>query len=777
MLIHNPIHLPVPALSDLIGRDAEIDQLRGLLNAFGSVWVHGTPGVGRRTLAASVTSDYITETGRVLWVVAYHDDIWTLCSRVVRAYEVTALSSHDLGGQLEMARALLDKNRPLVVFEGPIASGVVAQFLQHCAPSGLPVIINAPTPADGPWEQMALSPLSIRDAEQLYRQRGQLGEERRSALLAPLLNYVEGHPLALSVAAHQRLNAGVNSTHLASLLPEAPPGPQNRAVGVFAAAHSLLDSTAQGLFLLLGALFVDRVSLPLLSAITTAPESFLQPLLQMLTQRGLIDEIPLPDDASLYRIHDLARIYARRRLKGTKQLKATRQRIVVGIVRYLDQQTTTPSDDVFDLLAHDMDHVLGAARHAESGDDTDTLEMMFKSLGRHGTQNVIHARGYHALYSRLGRMMSGDPIETARVMLPTSSDSSQPDDEPSMMTSQPPSAMSREGIQAALDAARGRGDWITAARLMAILGDWYTKHRHFIEALPFYMQAAQHYQGMDDSENLAMVLHSLGETLLKVDQPAQALERLTQAMVLSSADRQRQGALLVLMGDAKLALEDQEGALAAYQDACQQLEAENDLIATGLALGKKATIYLDQGENESATVELAQSIALFERAGRRDLQGQALGNLGTAFGRMGRWREAGQRHMLALQIAREIEDVEEERYQLMNLAFVAESEGHYDWAIHYNRQALYLILIAGDDVSLAHVTLDLGRLLLADSSQLTQAVVLLEASVEFAPNDEAVHLLNSARKRLSRLRETGYVLPPAERNLQTYAQIAYEHHR
>ncbi|NDJ85267.1 MAG: hypothetical protein GYB66_05240 [Chloroflexi bacterium] len=141
---------------------------------------------------------------------------------------------------------------------------------------------------------------------------------------------------------------------------------------------------------------------------------------------------------------------------------------------------------------------------------------------------------------------------------------------------------------------------------------------------------------------------------------------------------------------------------------------------------------------------------------------------------MGRWKEAGQRHMLALQIARETEDVEEERYQLSNLAYVAEAEGHHEWAVHYNRQALYLGLVAGDDAMVANLTLNLGRLLMNNAAQLPQAVLLLEESVHLAPEDEAIRLLNRLRTRLDRLQETGYPLAEPIRDLQVYAQSAYE---
>ncbi len=762
--------LPLQSPPTLYGREEQQDRLSQLLAANQVVWLYGPAGGGRRTLAAVVAGDFVGQPGGVLWFSIYHDDIYMLANRVLRVYGVSALTGDETSSLIEMSRALLQQNRPLIILEGPVATGVLAQFAARCTAGVVPMVIVGRSPQDGPWRLLELNTLSERLAEQVYRERGHLEETRRSALLAPLLDYVQGLPLSLVIAAQQWVSAGVSSTHLASLLPRTPPGPEHRALGIYTAAYLLLEPSHQGLFLLLGALFVDRIGLELLHTITGVPKTQLEAFMSKLVERGLCYDV----DHGQYGMHELARVFARRRLHAAGQLPAIRARILKGTTQFVQQYTVEASSAMFDVLEPEMDHILGAARHAVDIKDTTTLQTLFKYMGSHGTQNVVHMRGYQALYDRLGRLLSGQPLQPEPVFyvdqpLDPIPPVAMPRDD------QPAAQMSIEALQQALKDAQQQQDLYAVARWLTALGDWYSNHHRYNEAHKRYLKVLEYQEALDiDSNQVIEVLDKLATVCLKLERPHESMVYTARALELVSDDEPFRGKLLMLQGDAYLAQDNAARALVFFQQAIDLLEAQGDLVGTGLAMGKAATAFLDQNQFEDAIVILGQSATLFEQADRRDLQGQALGNLGTAFGHLGRWREAGQRHMLALRIAREFGDVEEERFQLSNLAFVAEAEGHYEWAIYYNRQALYLSLLTGDQLVASQVALDLGRLLLMDTNQLRQAVILLEASVDFYPQDEAVRILSRARKRLSRLEESNYSLAPAEENLQKYAQTAYE---
>ncbi len=793
-MLEKPIHsvevLPITPPSPLFGRAGELKRLRDLVAAGDVVWLYGASGIGRRGLAASVAAQFVDRPGGVLWFSVYYDDALMLSNRIARAYGISALATDDVATQLEMAQALLEQNRPLIVLDGPLSLGVITQFLKQCIPPHHPLMLTSGIPAEGQWTIFQLDKLNDKDAEQFYRHAAHFDEQIRSVLLAPFLHYIQGHPLGLSIAAKQITGANVTQTHFTSLLPETPTGPENRALGVLAAAYGLLDAPAQGLFLLLGSLFTDRIGIPLLSAISGVSERTLPGILHQLAKRGFCEEVRLGDHPPFYRVHDLARTFARSRLQAQNKLEATRNRILNNTMKFVKLHAGETDAAAYDTLAREMDNLWGTARYAATSQQFDMLETLFKLLGQHGTQNVIHARGYQGFYALLGRLLTSQSEQPGQSIKPFVPEATQefktlppelpplPPDEPVRMVidTEAIRTLSRETLEIALEEATTNSNHTQALKLAMALGDWYTRHKQPELAVPKYQLAATLSQELSDDARRLMTYENLAAVLLSLHESQQAIEASRHAIEMINGENYpgRKGRIITVMGDAYVQAGDHDNALVTYQEAVAILEKSGDAVAIGLAQGKLATTLLDKGDFQEATIVLAQSAARFEQVGRRDLQGRALGNLGTAFGRMGRWKEAGQRHTLALQIAREIGDIEDERFQLSNLAFVAEAEGFYDWAIYYSRQALYLALIGGDRAAIAQITLDLGRLLLTDASQLPQAIRLLEASVDLDPSDDAVRFLGRAKGRFDRLVREGYTFMPAENDLQVFAQAAYE---
>lgn len=794
-MLEKPIHsievLPVIPPTPLLGRAGELKRLRDLIAAGDVVWLYGPSGIGRRALAASVAAQMVDRPGGVLWFSVYYDDVVMLINRIARAYGISALATDDTATQLEMAQALLEQNHPLLVIDGPLSPSVITQFIKQCIPPHYPVLITGSVPAEGQWTIFQLDKLGERDAEQLFREHAHVDEQTRTALLAPFLHYIQGHPLGILVAAKQVIEANLTTTHFTSRLPETPDGPENRTLGVFGAAYGLLDAPAQGLFLLVGSLFTDRIGIPLLSAISGVSERTLPMILQLLVKRGFCEEVHQGDQPVIYRVSDLARTFARSRLQAQNKLEATRSRILNNTMKFIKLHGAETTPAAYDALAREMDNIWGTARYAASTQQFDVVDAIFKLLGQHSTQNVIHARGYQGFYALLGRLLTSQsekPGQSVKAFIPASTQefaaiSLTPELPPvqlepvrMVIDTQSIPTLSRETLENALDEATSKGNRPQALKLAMALGDWYNRHKQPEEAVAKYQLAATLSQEVGDEGRRLMIYEKLAAVQLTLNEPYEAIEAAKQALVLVESENNlvRKGRIITVMGDAHSQAGDLDTALNRYQVAVDVLEKSGDLVAIGLAQGKLATTLLDRGDFQDATIVLAQSATTFEHAGRRDLQGRALGNLGTAFGRMGRWKEAGQRHTLALQIAREVGDIEDERFQLINLAFVAEAEGYYDWAIYYDRQALYLALIAGDSASIAQITLDLGRLLLSDASQLPQAIRLLEASVDLDPSDDAVRLLGRAKSRHDRLVRESYPLVPAENDLQIYAQVAYE---
>lgn len=316
-----------------------------------------------------------------------------------------------------------------------------------------------------------------------------------------------------------------------------------------------------------------------------------------------------------------------------------------------------------------------------------------------------------------------------------------------------------------------------AMRLALVLGDWLVSENDYPEALNSYTLSARLGQELGDMPRLVEALYKLSATYIQLNDADKAIIRIKRALEIAQQiqDEVHVGRLWAIFGDAHQLVEKFDEAIVDFQQAVKHLENTEMWYEAGVTAGKLANLHLDNEKPDEAMLVLAQVISFFKKAERPDLQARALGNLGTAFGALGRWKEAGQRHSLALNIAREIGDTDEEAFQLENLGYVAEMDENFYWAIRYYRQALYLRIMARDMGTSAALSYNIARLIVNDDDQLLQAIVLLEAANRLPnPPEGAPELLHTARQRQHQLEKDGIILLPPIPNVREYAEQAYQ---
>lgn len=316
-----------------------------------------------------------------------------------------------------------------------------------------------------------------------------------------------------------------------------------------------------------------------------------------------------------------------------------------------------------------------------------------------------------------------------------------------------------------------------AMRLALAFGDWLASENDYSEALNSYTLSTRLGQELGDMPRLVEALYKLSATYIYLNDPDKAIIRIKRALEIAQQiqDELHIGRLWAILGDAHQLVDKQDEAAVDFQQAIKYLRRSETWYEAGVTAGKLANLHLDNEQPDEATLVLAQVITFFKKAERPDLQARALGNLGTAFGELGRWKEAGQRHSLALNIARDLGDTNEEAFQLGNLGYVAEMDENFYWAIRYYRQALYLKIIARDMVQSAQLSLDVARLIVNDDTQLLQAIVLLEAANRIPnPPKGARELLQIARERQHQLESNSIILQSPISNVREYAEQAYQ---
>lgn len=332
-------------------------------------------------------------------------------------------------------------------------------------------------------------------------------------------------------------------------------------------------------------------------------------------------------------------------------------------------------------------------------------------------------------------------------------------------------------LKAQLKNALDSGKTREAIRLALALGDAYYARGTFDRALDSYTLSTRLSREIMDTTWLTESLYKLSDTYLMLNEPDKAMLRIVRGLELADRERDKLyvGKLWTLLGEAHLALQKPDEAQVDFEQAAKHLEKTGQWVEAGLAYGKRGTVLMDLEKNQEATIAFAQSISMLDKAHRPDLKMRALGNIGTAFGKLGRWKEAGKRHNMAMKLARQLGDRDEEAYQLNNLGYVAEMDGEYDWAVQFYRQTLYLAILGNQQRLMAGSAYDLARLISVDDKQVPQAITLLETVMQLDPERaEAETLLEELRQRQLILTAQGVAMEPAIADLRTYAAQAYE---
>lgn len=794
-LVKNHAQLPISPPPQLFGRDSLLQMIQSLLSPDQALCLYGLAGVGKRALAASLAAYWLQARGSVLWLDVGWDDPRALIGGVLRAYAV-----HSQSKPAEMVRGLLGQQRPLIILSGALSHNTAASFIRQFSAGHAPTISIHQTAIDGPWEPLLVRRL---DAEASRAYLTSLAPNQSSADLENILAYADGQPLALNLIGRTVAVGAADWTEFYETLPSSSDDLSTRSNAIIEAAFNQLDNTSQGLLMAMGAGFSDGLSGGLLQQ---AVGGNLPPnVWRALLKRGFVTASP---QTNYYRTHPLIRAFARQRLNTHNTLPEAEARMLGAVHSYLNLL-----DQSLERVSLEMPNILGATFHCLHNGRAVPLQAILEGLRRFeevGLERAFwqeidylheQAANFAAPYqpsANKPEAIEGVYTDTAALesleLEDAPTDPHPPPAPPVQNEKQAADTTSRalvpiaqsanprqlttayQGLQAAYEAASARADRPRMAELARQMALSAAAHHDPATALGHYDQTTRLYQELGDLRSLLAVLEEVSDHTLRHFGGERAAPYVQQGLNIARqlGDDATRCRLIITLGDLRTRTGDHSGADEAYKRAIKLGRGLGDPELAGIALGKLAALYLDNQRYREALQALSQAISLFSQSGRRDLLGRSLGNLGTALGHMGRWREAGQRHSAAMHIARELGDSEEERFQLQNLAYVAEADNNPEWALRYNRQALYLALLQRDQRAIGELAYEIGRLLFdAEDAFIGQTVVLLEAAQTHYSQAEAETLLHRARIKLAKHQRAGRYLSPAETDLLSYAASAY----
>ncbi len=805
--------LPARPPEPFFGREPDLTSARLVLRAGTAVLLYGPGGIGKTALAAALAVGETEQAGGVVWLDVYNEALPSLLARIARAYgaAIPATDPVDTTTLMDTVSDLLHANRPLLVLDGQIRLDAAREFIRQVA-TGIPLILTSTASASGPWTPQAVQLLAADDARAMLISLSGLPPDADVVALSEALG---GHALSMVVAASQIGAAGVQPDEFLAQMPAMPPGEANRVMGVLMASYRLLPKDLQGMVLLIGTAFAGGASDELLADVSGASADAIRGRMRQLAERGFVWERSVYGQP-YFATHELIQVFARTFLRGKKQLEPMQARHLKALMTFVRRAT-------HNQIATEVPNLTAGGIYAAENGQRAVLNEIVSSLD---ARNFAEVRHYHpeigwlrqlielpalAQTGVLGALVeevavpptqeayplgeSAAPVLAAAVAPESEAPEAEPPEAeapvevPETLESQPaaeavsapPSDMpeflpeTRTPSEPVIVTERPSVPLPTNVELLGRIrqdvlgqGDPTASISQYTEALEGYKADGNVHDELAAIEALAMLSlesENYEAVLAYVDQGT--------ALAQEASNPQREGELLIILGDLQVTLGRWEGAEVAYEEAVEALKATASWPDIGLTLDKLGVLYMEQNRFDEAITAWKEAIPALERAGRSDLLSIVHSRLGDVHTEMMQWEPAESYYQRALELARSTGDEMAIFDQLDSLGVFMELSGRWNEAQRYYRQALHLAYMLDDEELLGQTLASLARLLIDDTAQLHRAVQVLEAASQYLPDDfEVRRLLSRAQTRQNRLLQAGVTLPLADDSLQDYARAA-----
>lgn len=768
--VHGRANLPVQAADPLVGREADIEALHLALRAGTAVLIHGPAGIGKTALCAALAGGYAELPGGVLWMDVDRDSLRSLVTRGLRALgaEVPPLDG-DLERASQVLHELLRETMPLVVLDGELPAQDLREFVRRCT-SGVPVLLTQQTLVSGPWTPYAIGALSADDSRALLLARadGKLTDDDPAVKL--LVSALAGHPLSLIIAARQ-VAIGCAPDAFLARIPNLPPGQKNRAIGAVMAGYRSLPAELQGMVMLVGTAPARGATAELLSDVSGARPEVLQERMAQLAAAGLVERRTVFGQP-YYAVHELVQEFAQAFLRGKNRLNTMITRYLQGLPAYVRRNSAEPSAVCFDRLSAEIPNLMAGALFAAQQNRSDFVREIAVVLGAAGPNGFVATRRFEPELAWLHILLEHPSAASNGVLGDVPEAPAEPAEPPAEVAGAH-SVVSPVAADVSVPAA-------SVPEVSEVVGPAETGEAPAAQAADRataeYEEAAQSFQADGDVSDELAAIEALAKLNLESANYEAVLAYLDRGTALAQ-DRdnpQREGEMLIILGDLQMDLERYEGAEAAYREAIAALRPVEAWLDIGLTLEKLGGVYLKLQRPEEALGVWQQALPIFEHQGRTDLVRKVLNRLGDVRQRQALWEQAHSYYLRALEAAQTLEDPWAQFVQLSKLGYLMEIGGNPAGATIYYRRALHLAFGLDDVEQLARTLMALGRMLIDDTAQLNRALQLLEAANALLPDDsEAQRLLRRAKTRHDRLIRAGITVPLSEDSAEDYARRAF----
>jgi len=210
-------------------------------------------------------------------------------------------------------------------------------------------------------------------------------------------------------------------------------------------------------------------------------------------------------------------------------------------------------------------------------------------------------------------------------------------------------------------------------------------------------------------------LRNQGMLFLNENNYDEALTHMSQSLDLcrQSGNQRSESAALNAMGTIHLISGSTQKALEYYQSAQRLLNSLGDQLAEGRLVNNLGCVHQSEGDNYLAMTCFEQALSIDQHVGDRAAISAALTNLGMAYHRLGEFERARTSYEHAIQVCAEIGQWAGGAGVLSNLGLLYYHQGNYEAASQYQQQAARVAQEHNETLLLSYPLARLGQISLA----------------------------------------------------------------
>lgn len=396
--------LPLRRLGRPLGRDELLRSLLLRLRQGQLLVLHGAPGSGKTTVAATIANVYLKQHQcPVLWIDCKKPPLAELLARTARAFDqpIDADPLH----RVDEVRSLLAKQKPLIVLDGEIEASALADFRELCA-GACPTVVTSDQPLpEGDWRNQPIGSLAQSDAIALFKQKAGLKDKAADEAVQAISALLQDGAFPLSLAARSMIIARQTPEDFKATIATALESHDDDAI---AAALSIsfggLNERLRDLLLFLGATVRGEASAAFFNMLSGVAVDSIDMSMTILSRLFLVERFQRAG-SPYYRLHPVVQAYLNDWALERQRLDALRADIIDTTRDYLDAQLHM--EDTLLLLLVEMDNLIATAGWARAQAGPELAADILETLAP--LDNQLREAGYGYELRRLATIRDGEP--------------------------------------------------------------------------------------------------------------------------------------------------------------------------------------------------------------------------------------------------------------------------------------------------------------------------------------------------------------------------------